>query len=62
MEEEKEITTAMQSSVAMPQSCTRWSRQLFLSTVQGGGGRGEQAAKGGGQDQNCNAVLHSNRM
>ena len=37
-EEEEEITTAMQSTVAMPQSCTRWSRQLFLSTVQGGGG------------------------
>ena len=33
-EEEEEIRTTMQSSVAMQQSCTHWPRQLFLSSKQ----------------------------
>ena len=40
-EEEEEITTTMQSSSAMQQSCTHGPRQLFLSSEQGGEGRGE---------------------
>ena len=35
---EEEIRTTMQSSVAMPQSCTHGPRQLFLSSKRGGGG------------------------
>ena len=49
-EAEEEITTAMQSSPAVEQSCTRGPRQLFPSSEQGRGGEGggrEQAVGGG---------------
>ena len=50
---EEEITTAMQSSPAMEQSCTRGPRQLFPSSEQGSGGEGGRVSGegGGGREQ-----------
>ena len=42
----------MQSSVAMPQSCTHGPKQLFLSSKRGSGG--------GGGDHNYKAVFRGN--
>ena len=49
-EEEVDIKTTMQSSVAMQQSCTRQPRKLFLSSKQGveDGGVGGGGGGGGG--------------
>ena len=54
-EEEVDIKTTMQSSVAMQQSHTRRPTQLFLSSKQGG-----EEGGGGGGYQNYNAVFRSN--
>ena len=71
-DEEEEIATAMQSSAAMQQSCTRGQYNCFLLSSEqgrgegekcggrGGGGGGEQGGgRGGrgGQDHNYNTVV-----
>ena len=54
-EEEVDIRTTMQYSVAVQQICTHWPKQLFLSSKQGvedggleGGGGGGGGGRGGG--------------
>ena len=58
----------MQASAAMQRSCTCDKGNCFFTSQQGGegkggggrGGGGEPVGGGGGQDQNYNAVFHSN--
>ena len=48
-EEEVDVRTTMQFSVAMQQSCTCWPRKLFLSSKQGvEDGKLEEGGGGGG--------------
>ena len=52
-EEEDKIKTTMQSSVAMLQSCSHGSKQLFLSSKQGSGGNHNSIQSSVPMQQSC---------